>query len=596
MQTAPEIEKNQGVFSSLNQEELLAFFTEEHAESPDENTDLKQGFIQHLARMQKQFNAQQAQLQEKEEQLQTQQALSRQQADCIRNQAHRIHLLEELVRLRRIQKFAASSEKLGFQIDLFDEAELASQIAALQDEVGEEPGNETDAQARDAASQTNAEDAEPKKPSSRQRGFSDQLKRVRVELRLSDEERAAAARTFFTKVKEELEYIPATLQVLEYWQEKAVVETEAGSDQLIAATRPVHPLGKCTVSTSLLAQIITAKYADGLPLYRQEGILKRYGGDISRANMANWIIRLEETFKPLLNLIREEQNASDYLQIDETRIQVLKEAGKTAQSDKWMWVVRGGPPDKPAVMFHYDASRSAEVPMRLLDDFQGVLQADGYVGYDPICRVNGLTRIGCWDHARRKFVEASQAAAVGKGASQADVGLGKIRKLYALESKIETQSPEEKRTARQAIAKPILDDLKAWLDPTVSRVMKGGLTHKAIQYTLNQWDRLTGYCEEGKLHISNVLAENAIRPFAVGRKAWLFADTPKGAHASAACYSLVETAKANQLEPYAYLNYLLDHIGLADTLEKLEALLPWNVPQEALKKRVNAFDGGSRRI
>ena len=354
MQTAPGIEKNQGDFSSLDQEELQAL-----------------------------FNAQQAQLQDKEEQLQAQQALSRQQADCIRNQEHRIRLLEELVRLRRIQKFAASSEKLGFQIDLFDEAELESQIAALQDEVGEETGNETDAQTRDAASQT---DTEPKTPSSRERGFSDKLKRVRVELRLSDEQRAAAARTFFTKVKEELEYIPATLQVLEYWQEKAVVETEAGSDQLIAATRPVHPLGKCTVSPSLLAQIITAKYADGLPLYRQEGILKRYGGDISRANMATWIIRLEETFKPLLNLIREEQNASDYLQIDETRIQVLKEAGKTAQSDKWMWIVRGGPPDKPAVMFHYDASRSAEVPMRLLDDFQGVLQADGYVGYDPICR------------------------------------------------------------------------------------------------------------------------------------------------------------------------------------------------------------------
>ena len=174
--------------------------------------------------------------------------------------------------------------------------------------------------------------------------------------------------------------------------------------------------------------------------------------------------------------------------------------------------------------------------------------------------------------------------------------MGKIRKLYALESKIKKQSPEEKRTARQAIAIPILDDLKAWLDRTVSRVMKGGLTHKAMQYTLNQWDRLTGYCEDGKLHISNVLAENAVRPFAIGRKAWLFADTPKGAHASAVCYSLVETAKANQLEPYAYLNYLLDHIGSADTLEKLEALLPWNVPQEALKKRVNAFDGGSRRI
>ncbi len=122
-------------------------------------------------------------------------------------------------------------------------------------------------------------------------------------------------------------------------------------------------------------------------------------------------------------------------------------------------------------------------------------------------------------------------------------------------------------------------------------MLKGGLTHKAMQYTLNQWDHLIGYCEDGKLNISNALAENAIRPFAIGRKAWLFSDTPQGAHASAMCYSLIETAKANQLEPYGYIKYLLDHIGAADTLEKLEALLPWNVPLEKFVKKVNAFDG-----
>ena len=202
--------------------------------------------------------------------------------------------------------------------------------------------------------------------------------------------------------------------MIEYWQEKAVFDTEDGSQQVKAAPRPAHPLGKCLASVQLLAWILVAKYADALPLYRLEGILKRHGGRISRTTMANWIIRLDDVFKPLINLLREQQLDGDYLQADETRLQVLKETGKSAQSDKWMWVIRGGPPDRPAVLFEYDPSRSEEVPLRLLDGFKGTLQTDGYAGYNRVCRENGLTRIGCWDHARRKFVEASKAAPVKK--------------------------------------------------------------------------------------------------------------------------------------------------------------------------------------
>ena len=127
-------------------------------------------------------------------------------------------------------------------------------------------------------------------------------------------------------------------------------------------------------------------------------MLKRLGHEVSRTSMANWIIRLDDVFKPLINLMREVQNSSDYLQADETRIQVLKEDGKTAQSDKWMWVTWGGPPGHPSVLFEYDPSRGGKVPVRLLDDFQGILQADGYSGYGKVCLDNNLTRIGCWDH------------------------------------------------------------------------------------------------------------------------------------------------------------------------------------------------------
>lgn len=463
-------------------------------------------------------------------------------------------MLEERLRLSTVQKFGASSEKLAFQIGLFDEAELEEAITDI------------DSQLPDELLPKSAASGKKK----RQRGFSDKLTRVRIDLTLTDDEKAGATRTFFTKVKEELEFIPAQLNVLEYWQEKAVFNHEDG-EQMVAAQRPIHPLGKCSVSTQLLAYIIVSKYADGLPLYRLESILKRYGHEISRTNMANWVIRLEDVFKPLLTLIRENQNASDYIQIDETRIQVLKENGKTAQSDKWMWVTRGGPPGQPSVLFEYDPSRAGTVPERLLYGFSGTLQTDGYAGYNLVCKKQALKRIGCMDHMRRKFAEAVKAANNTPGkkdkVSKADVGLSKIRKFYLIEKKIQHLDPAEKQRVRQELSLPALIDFKQWLDKNRTKVVKKSLTRTAIDYALNQWPTLTGYCDDGHLNISNVLAENAIRPFAIGRKAWLFSDTTRGAHASAACYSLIETARANDLEPYAYIHHILSHIGAADTLE-----------------------------
>lgn len=259
-------------------------------------------------------------------------------------------------------------------------------------------------------------------------------------------------------MKEELEFIPAQLKVLEFWQEKAVFVND-DEETIVAAQRPTHPLGKCFATPSLLAHIVTAKYADGLPLYRTENILKRYGADVSRTNMANWVIRLENVFKPLINLMREVQLESDYLQADESRIQVLKESGKPATSDKWMWVVRGGPPDTPVVLFEYDASRSGDVPVRLLEGFCGVLQTDGYAGYNKVCEENDIIRIGCWDHCRRKFVEAVRAAPTKKkGAkrSKAEQAVSQIRKLYAVEKSIKELDISEKSASGRKRVCPCL--------------------------------------------------------------------------------------------------------------------------------------------
>jgi len=485
----------------------------------------------------------------------------------IREQQKLLRLMEEQLRLARLRRFGASSEKLPFQGDFFDEAELEISLGELEDEL-------------EAAGEPR-----PKKSRRKPDGFSENLPRIQVHLTLDEEEKAGATRTFFTKVKEELDIVPAQARVIEYWQEKAVFEEPDGGQRIQAAGRPVHPLGKCLASVTLLAWILVAKYADALPLYRLEGILKRHGGRISRTTMANWIIRLGDVFQPLINLLREHQLTADYLQADETPLQVLKEKGKAPQSDKWMWLVRGGPPGQPVALFEYDATRSEEVPVRLLEGFEGVLQTDAYAGYNRVCRENGITRIGCWDHARRKFVEAGKAAPTGKKkrqrVSKADVALGKIRKLYAIEQRIKDLDPEEKTRQRRQLALPVLDDFKQWLEKNSTRVPKDSLTWGAMQYTLNQWDLLTGYCEDGRLRISNALAENAIRPFAVGRRNWLFADTPRGAKASATIYSLIETAKANDLDPFAYLQHLLRHIGAAETVEQIEVLLPWNVDLDA---------------
>jgi transposase len=497
-------------------------------------------------------------------------------SSVIEEQKQRIEVLEEYLRLERARRFGPSSEKNSAQAEiLFDEAEALEDISA----------------ATTALEALQEQTGTPKKRG--RKGLSKQLPRHQVHINLNDEEKAGAIDTFYTLAKEELDVVPAKARVIEYLQEKAVfpANPELGqARQIKSAKLPKHPLNKCIASISLLAYVIVSKYCDGLPLYGLEAILKRYGGDISRTSMANWVIRLSTELQPLINLMREHQLAYDYLQIDETRIKVLKEVGKSPSSDKWMWVSKGGPPDKPVILFDYDPSRSAEVATRLLDGFEGYLQCDGMGSYDAIWHRKGLKQLGCFDHARRKYVEAQKAAIPSnkkKAAkvSKADVGLGKINALYRLERSIKDSSAQEKYQKRQEIAVPLLNDLKVWLEQNMSGVMKGGLTYKAMYYTLNQWPKLIRYCEDGRLNISNAGAENAIRPFAVGRRRWLFSDTTKGAHASAIHYSLVETAKANGLNPDEYYQEILAKIPYADTVEKWEELLPWAVKARIEKNK-----------
>ena len=484
-------------------------------------------------------------------------------SEVISSLKKRVSILEEALRLSKIKRFSATSEQSA-QGELFDEAEVEIETA--------EEANEDEQPA-----------AAKKKPG--RKPFAVTLPRKQIFINLTDEEKAGAIDTFYSKVKEELDIIPAQVRVLEYMQEKAVF-TEQGQRQIKTAQMPKHPLPRAMGSISLMCYIIIAKYADGLPLYRLEKILARYGGEITRATMANWVIALAKQLQPLINLLQDHQRSGNIILADETRVKVLKEPGKDPSSNKYMWVTLGGPPDEKSILFEYDKSRAQQVPLRLLNGFSGYLQTDGYAGYDAACKKYGLTHLGCWDHARRKFKEAQAAQPKNKKdnkpakPTKADMALSYINKLYVIERTIKHLPADEKKQQRQEQSVPILGKLKIYLEKNQHKVPKDSLTGIAMTYLNNQWQKLTVYCSNGELSISNILAENAIRPFVIGRKAWLFSDTPAGAHASATHYSLIETAKANGLEPYAYLLKVLTAIPYADTVEKYEALLPWNIKNQ----------------
>jgi transposase len=482
-------------------------------------------------------------------------------SEVIASLKQRIELLEEALRLSKIKRFAPSSEQSG-QVSLFDDAEVEATVEF--DAETDEAVDEIEAIEEDVDSESTEPSQTKKKPG--RKPFAGNLPRVQIFITLSDEEKAGAITTFFSKVKEELDIIPGQVRVLEYMQEKAVFLEPVQDEmqrRIIAAALPKHPVPGAMGSIELMSYVLTCKYCDGLPLYRLENILAR-------------------PLQPLLNLLRDHQQAGNIIMADETRVQVLKEPGRPATSDKFMWVTLGGPPGQPSVLFEYDPSRSQEVPLRLLDGFHGYLQTDGYAGYNAACLINNITQLGCWDHARRKFKEAQDVQPKPKKgkphkASKADHILGLINTLYMIERQIKELSAVEKFQQRCKRSLPVLKKLKAYLEDNQHKVPKDGLTGKAMTYLSNQWGKLMVYCSNGELNISNILAENAIRPFVIGRKAWLFSDTPKGAQASAIHYSLIETAKANGLEPYAYLSQVLKALPYADTVEKIEALLPWNI-------------------
>jgi len=347
---------------------------------------------------------------------------------------------------------------------------------------------------------------------------------------------------------------------------------------------PPRIVPKGIASADLVAHVAIAKFGDGLPLKRQEDQFRRLGVKIGRATMANWLIIAATACSRLLDLLMEEILAGPVINMDETRIQVLGEPGRANTAMSYMWVCRGGRPGKPGILFRYEPSRAGRVPQEILGEYQGYLQTDGYSGYQVVGERPGIRHLGCWAHVRRKFVEVIKGnKGVGKATVAQEV-VDSIRQLYA----IEDQAREEGLTDEQVVAlrdreaRPVLDGLKALLDQRSRTTPPRSLLGKAVGYALSQWPRLTVYLEKGFLRPDNNLAENAIRPFAVGRKGWLFSGSPRGAWASAFFFSIIETAKANGIAPDSYLRFLFSEVLKATTDEEFRALLPQNLDRSRL--------------
>jgi len=470
----------------------------------------------------------------------------------------KVILLQEQLNLALARRYASSSEKLSpDQIRLFDEAEAETQTSVPMEE----------------DTVTVPEHVRRKRG---RKKLPEALPRVEVIHTLTDHERTCphdgnALTEIGEVISEQLDIVPAKIQVIRHIRKQYACRC---GRCIRTAALPPQPIPKSLASPGLLAHITVSKYQDALPLYRQETILKRIGVELPRATLANWMIQAGTLIQPLINLMRDRLLAYDILQMDETPVQVLSEPGKTAQSKSYLWLQRGGPPDQPVVLYDYDPGRGAGVPKRLLAGFKGYLQTDGYDGYNAAVAVYGLTHMGCMAHARRKFSEAVKAQGKKKQRGRAHRGLALIQKLYRIEKQSRILTPEDRRQHRQAHARPILDELRAWLDAALPQVPPTSATGKALNYLHNEWDKLIRYLEDGRLEIDNNGAENAIRPFVLGRKNWLFSASVKGVKASANLYSLIETAKANGLEPYVYLRHLFTELPKATTVEDFEALLP----------------------
>ena len=351
-------------------------------------------------------------------------------------------------------------------------------------------------------------------------------------------------------------------------------EEETGCADLRRPHVPAPLLPHSYASATVVTDIIVKKFADALPLYRQEQMWKRLGVDLKRNTMARWVVLTAGTYlKPFSDAFLRELLRQAVIHADETTLQVNKEPGRAATAESRIWAYASSKrAERQIRYFRYEESRKGACAEKVLGGYTGVVISDGYSGYNILSKA---TRAGCWAHARRKWVEAMPDGATKENALAAK-GLEYCSRLFEVEQKLESLPDTDRRKQRELLSKPIVDEYYAWLE-TIFR--PAGKLKKAITYSLNQREYLCAFLDHGEIEISNNQVENAIRPIVVGRKNWLFCDTQAGANASATIFTLLETAKANRLNPESYLNHLLDVLPQRFTDEPqamLDDLMPWS--------------------
>ncbi len=384
---------------------------------------------------------------------------------------------------------------------------------------------------------------------------------------------------FGEEITEQLEVIPPQHKVKQYVRPKYVCK--ACEENVSIAPMPKLFLSKCIAGPSLVAFTIINKYVDHLPLYRQEAIWRRYGIKLPRNTVCGWIMKAFEKVGFLLPLLKADILNSGYVQADETPVQVLKEPGRRDQQKSYMWVYRGNAPNYTAIYYEYQETRAAEHPKLLLENFEGYLQTDGYAGYDWVDANKSITHLGCFAHARRPFAKLMK---LSKTIGQSDIAIKLIGELYTIEKKAKEQNLTyaQRFELRQSESLSLLGELKTWLDKMIKTTPSKSVFGKGIAYILERWDELTNFLKDGRLEIDNNWVENDIRPFALGKKNWMFNGSPRGANAGACFYSLIATCKANHIDPFKYLNYLFLQIPHCKTTEDYRKLLPYNIAPEIL--------------
>lgn len=488
-------------------------------------------------------------------------------------------LLKEQLNQFKRQLFAAKSEVLGtHQKDMFfNEAEAEG---ATAQPAGEEAGDDR------------VEVPAHKRAKRGRKPLDPALPREVVRHELPEDERTcphdgAELREIGVEVSEQLDIVPQQVRVIRHERVKYACPCCDGSMRL--AAKPPQVIPKGLLSEAALAWVISSKYLDGLPLYRQAALLGRFGGtQMSRNTLAASVVRVGQSVQPVINAMRDQLLEAPLVFGDETELQVLKEPGRKAQAKSYVWAqmtqasgpTGSGPPIR---LFAYSPSRSTQTARQLYAGMRskGVLMSDGYEPYNAVAAEHGLVHLGCWAHCRRYLNDALQALPKDKrGPEQLPAQfLQLIAQLYKVEADARNAGFDTAtlKTQRSERSVPVLDDLERLLLSHLHGVLPGSLLGKALHYMASQWVKLKRFVEDGAYPIDNNPCENAIRPFVVGRRNWLFADTVAGANASANLYSLLQTCAANGIDGYRYLKALLVALPRATSVDDYEALLPWRI-------------------